>query len=410
LKVLLVSHADVHGGASMAALRLYRALLSAGAQVEFLVGKRHTDEPGVIGPTGGLRHRLSDLRSWVTVPLQWLHGSPNDSLHSYNLLPSGLDRQINAMAVDLVNIHWPHRELLSVAELGRIRQPMVWTLHDMWAFSGAAHYDDLDHPRRYRTGYREADRAGSRWDLDRWTWLRKQRHWQGADLAFVGPSRWMTGCVRSSALLGDRPAVTIPNCLDLELFSPVDRSTARQALGLPAGRRYLLCVALSITSDRRKGLAQMQPAIQQLAGRQDLELLIVGADRPAEPLDFGIPSRYLGAVRDEAAMAAIYAAADAFVAPSLQDNLPNTVVESLACGTPVVAYDVGGLGDLVNHGANGALARPFEIDDLATNLAWVLDHPRPAELAAAARGSMESLVAPPDVAARYLEFFESRLA
>ena len=405
MKVLMLSHADVHGGASMAALRLYRALTASGSDVSFLVGKRFLDEPGIIGPSSPCAQRWADLRSYLSLGLRVLHRTGNEGLHSYNLFPSGLAARINAMDVDLVNIHWPHRELLSIAEIGRVRHPIVWTLHDMWAFCGSEHYENPEPGGRYLAGYGEAQ--GFR-DLDHWTWERKVRHWQDCNFSFVGPSRWMTDCVRQSELLGHHPAHTIPNCLDIETFKPRDKLAARQKLGLPPDRRLILSVALSIDGDRRKGLHQLVPALRRLAeSRDDVSLLIAGADAPKTPIDFGVPTVYLGKIDEETEMAAAYTAAEVFVAPSLQDNLVNTVLESLACGTLAVAFDIGGMADLIEDGGNGALATPFDSAELAEKLAWVLDPARGDALCTAARRGVEERHAPAVVADQYLEIFRN---
>lgn len=404
----MLSHADVHGGASRAALRIHRALRKNGADCRFMVGKRLLDEAGIEGPGSRWRHRWSDARNYAALTLRLLHSTRNRSLHSYNVLPSGLASAINRLDIDVINIHWPHRELLSIAELGRIRHPVVWTLHDQWAFCGAEHYDDLQDGGRYQEGYRR--RPDTPWlDLDGWTWRRKRRHWVGSRFHFVGPSRWMTECVKSSTLLADFPASTIPNCIDTDLFCPRDRNEARQRLDLSADRDYLLTVALGVDSDRRKGLHLLEPALQSLARNRDgLELLIVGADSPGNGgPDFGLPTRYLGRIGDEDALAWVYSAANVFVIPSLQENLPNTVVESLACGVPSAGFRIGGMTDLVEDGSTGALATPFDTDDLAQKIAWLLDNANDKDFAGAARQQALANHAEGKVAQRYLALFES---
>jgi glycosyltransferase involved in cell wall biosynthesis len=383
----MLSHSDVHGGASRAALRLHRALRQAGADCEFMVGKRFLDEPGIVGPAGKGAHLASDLRSYMALGLRLLQSTRNSGLHSYNLFPSGLASRLNRMDLDVINLHWPHRELLSIAEIGRLRHPVVWTMHDQWAFCGAEHYDDLEAEGRYLEGYsRRPDTPLP--DIDGWVWRRKQRHWRDGSFHFVGPSNWMTDCARRSALLSGFPATTIPNCVDTELFRPRDRRLARQQLGLAPDRRYLLTVAMSVDSDRRKGLHLLVPAVQKLAsGRQDTELLVVGDAQAGSRPEFGLPTHYLGRIAGEEPLANVYAAADLFVIPSLQENLPNTVVEAMACGTPSVGFDIGGMSDLVNDGISGALVPPFDIEAMAAKLAWVLDNPRKSPRASPMRGT-----------------------
>ena len=197
--------------------------------------------------------------------------------------------------------------------------------------------------------------------------------------------------------------------VDTDLFRPRDRAAARQRLGLPAEREYLLTVALGVDSDRRKGLHLLEPALQNLAARRaGLELLIVGADSPRDGgPNFGLPTRYLGRIGDEEALAWVYSAANVFVIPSLQENLPNTVVEALACGVPSVGFRIGGMTDLVQEGSTGALASPFDTDDLAHKIAGLLDNAEDKDFSGAARQQALDNHAEETVAKRYLALFES---
>jgi glycosyltransferase involved in cell wall biosynthesis len=403
----MLSHSDVHGGASRAALRLHRALRSSGVDCEFLVGKRFLEEEAIVGPATQAAHRWSDARSVAALGLRLLQRTRNEGLHSYNLFPSGLAARLNRMDVDVINMHWPHRELLSIAEIGKLRAPVVWTMHDQWAFCGAEHYDDPEREGRYLEGYTR--RADTPWlDIDGWVWRRKQRHWTNRPFHFVGPSVWMTNCAANSALLSSHPATTIPNCVDTELFRPRDRQDARRRLGLDADRKYLLTVAMSVDSDRRKGLQLLVPAVQQLAStRADTDMLVVGAMQSDHAPDFGLPAHYLGKIDSEEALAWVYAACDLFVIPSLQENLPNTVVEALACGIPSVGFDIGGMSDLIRDGITGGLAPAFDVKALADKMAWVLDNGAERGFSGAAREQALANHSPTEIARRYLDVFEA---
>ncbi|WP_101757756.1 glycosyltransferase [Oceanicoccus sp. KOV_DT_Chl] len=223
LKVLVVSQADVHGGAARAAYRLHRALLQRGVQSQMLVAKKMSGDYSVLGPDSNPANTWADLRNYLSLPLHWLHDAVNRNLHSYNIFPSGLHKKINAMDVDVVNLHWINREMMSVAEIAKIHHPIVWTLHDMWAFCGAEHYDDLAQPERYKAGYPASQSHRGRFDLDRWVWQRKFKHWSKKPFNFVTPSVWLAQCVEQSALLRNHKVRSIPNCIDLELFRPIDK-------------------------------------------------------------------------------------------------------------------------------------------------------------------------------------------
>ncbi len=212
--------------------------------------------------------------------------------------------------------------------------------------------------------------------------------------------------------MGQQPCKVIPNGIDLECFRPIDRKLARDLLGLAPDRRYVLFGAMSSTSDSRKGFQFLQPALQALAAKPGhaakTELLVFGANAPASPPNFGLPERYMGIMRDEISLALLYAAADVFVAPSMQDNLPNTLVEALACGTPCVAFEIGGMPDLVEHGYTGYLAKSFCTSELAQGICSVLEVD-PDAYRRACRDKAERIFSDRSVARNYLSFYKEVL-
>lgn len=382
LRILHVCTSDKVGGAARAAHRLHLAQRQVGMDSHMLVLHRTEPSPFVHAPLSKpaqLAQRLKLALSEHILARQ--HAPSNPVLHSMNRFNSGLGQWINRSDFDIVNLHWLGAETLSIDEIGRIRQPVVWTLHDMWAFCGAEHYDDLDHPGRYLKGYTAANRPASYQgpDIDARVWRHKQKAWAGKRFHLVSPSQWLAGSARQSALMGHQPCTVIPNCVDTNVFKPIARRAARKILNLNPDKRYILFGAMASTSDRRKGFHLLQPALQQLAQRDGIggstELLIFGANAPAQPVNLGLPAHYMGILSDDISLALLYAAADVFAAPSMQDNLPNTIVEAMACGTPCVAFALGGMTDLIEPEKTGALARPFEVPDFCDALARMLQIP-----------------------------------
>lgn len=367
LRILHVCTSDKVGGAARAAHRLHLAQREAGMDSHMLVLQRTETSPHVHAPLSKPAQLAQRLKlAFAAIMLDRQHTPSNPVMHSMNRFSSGLGHWINRSDFDIVNLHWLGADMLSIEEIGRIRQPVVWTLHDMWPFCGAEHYDDLDHPGRYLRGYTAATRPASYQgpDIDARVWRHKQKAWAGKHFHLVSPSQWLAGCARQSVLMGHQPCTVIPNCVDTRVFKPVDRKLARQILNLDPDKRYILFGAMASTSDRRKGFHLLQPSLQQLAQREGIgcntELLVFGASAPEVPVDLGLPTHYMGHLNDDISLALLYAAADVFAAPSMQDNLPNTLVEAIACGTPCVAFALGGMTDLIEPGKSGALATPFE--------------------------------------------------
>ena len=249
--------------------------------------------------------------------------------------------------------------------------------------------------------------------MSRWVWRRKTKAWKNLNLTIVTPSVWLAKCAKESSLFKDKQVEVIPYGLDLDTYKPIDKKLARELLKLPQDKQLILFLSLRATSDQRKGFHLLKPALQELsqAGwREKLELMIVGASRPEKPPELGFKSHYLGTLKDDMTLALAYSAADAFIAPSIQDNLPNTVLEAIACGTPCIAFNIGGMPDMIEHQQNGYLAKPYKIEDFAKGVSWVLENKsRYQQLSHRAREKAEQEFALEIQASRYGSLFNDFL-
>jgi glycosyltransferase involved in cell wall biosynthesis len=276
-------------------------------------------------------------------------------------------------------LHWICGGFVSVKDikkLAKLNKPIVWTLHDMWAFCGAEHY--ARDTKRYIEGYNKNNRPNFEkgLDLNKWTWKRKTRYWNKIDFNVVTPSRWLAECAGESHLLKNKRIEVIPNGIDTKIFKPTEKEIAREILNLPQNKKLVLFGAMNATKDPRKGFEFAKKAMRELSEKEeneDMELVVFGASKPEEEVDFGFKVNYLGKISDEASLALIYSAVDVFVTPSLEDNLPNTIMESLACGNPCVGFSVGGIPDMIDHKYNGYLAEYKNSKDLAEGIEWVLE-------------------------------------
>ena len=405
-RVLMVSYSDAAGGAARAAYRLLRGLRDQGVNARMLAMETLTGDPAV--KASGDRLGLVPRRPLDRLPLHLAMRRPRP-MFSLAWVPDHLRRQIDRLSPGLVHLQWIGGGMLRIESLARLGRPLIWTMHDMWLFTGGCHYDEGCGRFAESCGRCPALRSSGPWDLSRWVLRRKRRAWRGLPITLVAPSRWLADRASASSLFRDWPVRVIPNGLDLELFQPVDPGLARRLFGLPPGRSYLLFGAFDPEGERRKGFGLLQAALQRLADagwRERLELLVVGASAPAVPLDLGLRTHYLGILRDEISMVLALAAADAVVVPSTQENLPNMALEALACGRPCVGFEVGGLPEIVEDGVDGRLARPSDVEDLAMAIAWVLeDEERRWGLAMAARRKAEQTFDLRTVARRYAELY-----
>jgi glycosyltransferase involved in cell wall biosynthesis len=375
-----------------------------------LVQRQISDDNNVIAPTKALTQEIENIRAILEgVPLKLY---PNRQVTNYSIqwvkdFTLGKVKEINP---DLINLHWINGGYLQIETLAKYNKPIVWTLHDMWAFTGGCHYtEDCD---RYTQSCGACPQltSNSDWDLSRWIWQRKAKAWKNLNLTLVTPSHWMAKCASRSSLFANSRIEVIPNGIDLNAYKPIERNLAKNLLGLPQNKRIILFGAMWATSVIRKGFHLLQPVFQQLRQlnqSQDIELAIFGVSSPANPPDFGFPTHYFGKLSDDFSLSILYAAADVFISTSLQDNLPNTILEALACGTPCVAFKIGGMPDSIEHQSNGYLAEPFLAEDFARGIAWVIeDADRYRQLSDRAREKIEQEFHLQLQASRYLSLFE----
>lgn len=379
------------------------------------VRDKNSDDWTVVGPKSKSGRAINFLRPALGGLATRMQKSGNLNFHSGNWLPSAWSGDFNAADAKVVNLHWVGNETLSIEDIGRIRKPLVWTMHDMWPFCGAEHYADDGDLARWRSGYNKASRsaADGGLDLDRLVWLRKHRAWK-RPIHIVSPSRWLADCACESALLRGWPVSVIPNVLDTALYQPLDRHFCRQALGLPdAGRQIILFGALGGGIDPRKGHDLLLGALTHLASQVDPESVLCVVFGQGAPLDRGrlpFETRWMGHVRDDVTLVLLYNSADVMVVPSRQENLPQTATEPQACGCPVVAFDCTGLRDAVAHRETGYLAQGFDVADMAQGLKWVLaDEERKRALGHAARARALRLWAPEIVVPQYLSVYQSMI-
>ena len=392
MRVLIVSHSDLAGGAARGAYRLHECLAAAGLDSRMLVQRKVGGDDRVVEYRPWLSrlapraYRAARTRLEV-LPLRFYTKRAPSTVFTSAWVPSGLVRAINRMRPDIVHFHWVGWGMLRLEDLPKIHAPVVWTLHDMWAFTGGCHYDQECGKYVNQCGACPMLGSSREHDLSRWIWRRKQRAFsQMPSLTIVGLSRWLAECAVRSSLFASRDVVNLPNPIDTSFFRPVDRQAARRKHGLPLDKKLIVFGATDSTGDPRKGFDKLVEALGHL-DCPDAELVVFGGRRGLEHLPFR-SHVFVDFIPDDD-LVELYAAADVMVVPSLQENLAATIMEPLACGTPVVAFGIGGNVDMVDHESNGYIASPFDVVDLASCIHQVLRHPDPESLRRAARAKVE---------------------
>lgn len=410
-RVLHLSTYDANGGAGRAAYALHRAMVNHGIPSHMHVARKATNDPTV---TEGDRRRFL-LASEADRALWKLQRSPNTNWRSPARFGSLTADQINRSSANIVNLHWVTDGFLSIETIGKIEKPIVWSMYDMWPFTGTEHYVNETPDARWRTGYTTANRPAdeSGLDLDRWTFTRKQRFWPPQDLPIhmVPASSWLERATTSSALMHGWPVTRIPHIVDLDVFAPMSKEEARARLRLPQRVPMILFLASAGIVDHRKGWDLLEQALPQVAAQHsELHVAIAGPATPDYRAPTGTTITWLGRLDGNDALRLAYCAADVLAVPSREDNLPLTAMEAQSCGRPVVAFNLGGLPDIIEHLATGYVAIPGDTADLTDGLTSMLhDAHTGNEMGEHARVRAESKWSITVVMDRYEATYESAL-
>ena len=415
MRVLIVNTSERTGGAAIAANRLMHALNRNGVEARMLVRDRKTDALEVVSIPQSWRLKAKFL--WERGVIWLNNGLSKQGLFQVDIANAGTD--ITTLPAfqqaDVIHLHWVNQGFLSLKNLERIcasGKPVVMTLHDQWYFTGICHYSsDCD---KYRTQCEKCPMLkGHGIDLARRVYNRKRAIYEGRNITFVGCSRWMADLARKSSLTRGHTVTNVPNAIDTDVFKPMDKLEARRRHNLPMDKRLLLFGAQRIT-DKRKGFDFLVEACEHISMHHptlpgQLEVVMLGGDAPSVKELLPLPVHIVNYLSNEDDIAQLYNAVDLFVTPSLQDNLPNTIVEAMSCGTPCVGFDVGGIPEMINHKQDGYVANYCDSLDFAQGIAWCLNPDRQPALSAAARADALATYSQSVAATRYLSIYQSAL-
>ena len=415
MNILLLSTSDLTGGAAVAASRLLHALKKQGVEVRMLVRDKRGDNPDVVPlNTTSWKRRRNWLRfAWERFVIFLCNRFSHKNLFQVSIANTGTDisRHPLVLQADVIHLHWINQGMLSLRDLEKLLalgKPVVWTLHDLWAATAICHYPGAC--SQYASSCRRCPMLVGHplWNLASRVFRRKQQ--LGLQrIGFVGCSRWIVSACRKSALLEKAVFRVIPNPIDVSVFHPFPKPELRAAKHLPTDKKLILFAAAKL-SDLRKGANFFVAACRLLSGKfPEAEVLLMGSHAAELQACLPLPSRALGYLSSSSEIAEAYAAADVFVVPSLEDNLPNTIMEAMACGTPCVGFRTGGIPEMIEHQRTGYVADSGSAEDLARGIAWVLEYAEKADLARHCLEKVRAEYAEETVARQYLDFYRSFL-
>ncbi|WP_294082045.1 glycosyltransferase family 4 protein [Proteiniphilum sp. UBA5384] len=410
MKVLFISTYDIQGGAAIAATRLLQAMHLAGCEVSMVVRSKQGVNTSVF--TAG-SEKMSRMQFYWERGVIYLHNRLSKE-HLFDISIANTGVAVTKLPAfkeaEVIHLHWINQSMLSVKEIGDILssgKKVVWTMHDMWPFTGICHYAGTCNAFTFGCSHCPYLKKPARKDLSYSVYHQKQLTYRKGNIIFTGCSRWLMELAKQSPLTQGHKVISIPNPIDTGIYLPKDKNAIRQKMGLPKERKIVLFAAMK-ASDKRKGIDYLIEASRLIAQkRNDLLFLIAGANGEEIVGQFSLPTQSIGYVAPHD-MPDLYNAADLFVTPSLQDNLPNTIMEAMACGTPCVGFHTGGIPEMIDHRQNGYVANYQDAKDLANGLLWTLFEADTGTLSSNAREKVMEHYAQEKVTQQYKEIYKSR--
>ncbi len=379
MKIIHISKSDIDGGAAIAAKRICNSqqLIPDLEPILLVQSKKHNEE-NIFSIQSSFINKISfsirTILDELTIRTLTLQSRGRFSFPFWGADITNNDILKNS---SIINLHWINGGFLSLSSLnkiGKLKKPIVWTLHDMWAFTGGCHYSSgCDKFINYCSNCPSLIFKSDN-DLSNKIFNKKIELFENLNLTIITCSNWLAEEASKSSLLKDKKIFVVPNPLGTKTFKPIDKKIARDSLKLPVDKKLILIGAMNL-KDERKGFRFLIESLDNLINSKlgiDTELIVFGKLGNDSLQRIPIKTHQLGKLKNEDEIIYAYNSADIYVAPSLQDNLPNTVMEAMGCGVPVVAFNVGGIPDMIDHNINGILATPRSSEELANGIKRLL--------------------------------------
>jgi glycosyltransferase involved in cell wall biosynthesis len=377
LNIVQITTDDIRGGAAIAAYRLYAGLKLFDPNVRMLVKNKNSTNPDIIAVSPidqdvELEKEIfSDVIQQKCIDKN--RTAISTTLFSYPIFGYDFNHSILLKNADIINLHWINFfcSLSSLKKIVDLKKPIVWTLHDQWLLTGGCHYTSgcneylkecMNCPQLKQDGKH----------LPHLFLDKKRELIREMNPVIVTPSNWLANIVKKVALFQDARVEVIPNSIDTDLYVNISKETARKRLNLPQDGYYLL-FSITNTSEKRKGLHHLiaafkycmeDPLFLNKVMNGQIKLICFGYPDSGVN-EIPVPLISLGLIKDESDLSTVYSAADVFLFPSIEDNLPNMVIEAMSCGTPTIAFDAGGIPEMIQNGVNGYIVEKGSASEYA---------------------------------------------
>ena len=412
MRVLIINTAERIGGAAIAANRLMEALRDNGIKAKMLVRDKQTSNVSVVPLRKSWRKIFQFV--WERVVIWAANGFTRRRLFAVDIANTGTDITVvpEFKQADVIHLHWINQGMLSLKDVQKILEsgkPVVWTMHDMWPFTGICHHAGTCEKYTEQCHHCELLLKPHRKDLSYQVFRKKQKVFSKGQITFVACSHWLENLAKRSLLTKGHTVLSIPNAINTNLFQPRPKNFAREKLHLPQDKKLLLFGSAKVT-DKKKGINYLIEACKLIQEKhpelsKQLGVALLGQQTEQFVSLFPFPIYNMKYVSSEKELVDIYNAVDLYVTPSLQENLPNTIMEAMACGIPCVGFNIGGIPQMIDHLHNGYVAQYKSANDLANGIHWTLTEGDYQTLSEEAHRKVESQYAKNIVANQYIKVY-----
>lgn len=414
MKVLLINTFETKGGAAVACKRLAIALQKQGVEVIMLVRDKTTPDKFVVSVVSSAFLKLYSKVSFIRERLQIFLANRFKKKNLFAISTASIGFKIHksplVQEADVIHLHWINQGMLSTREIGKLAKlgkPIVWTMHDMWPMTGICHHSGDCTRFMEGCGNCKFLTKPALHDLSHQVYRKKKNAVCNRNIHYVACSKWLRSKTKKSLLLTGNQITNIPNPINTDFFVPGDKLKARQELSLPTDKKLILFGA-AIVSEKKKGIDYLMKATNLLTDLyNDVELVYFGEVKDEISEAFGLKTHPLGYMSDMNAIAIMYQAVDCFVTPSLEENLPNMIMEAMSCGVPCIGFETGGIPEMITHLETGYIAQYKSAEDLATGIRTILAKSSEDIFKKAARAFVLANYAESIVAEKYLKIYNT---
>ena len=409
MKILHLNSSDIRGGAAKAAINLHESLLNENIESYFLSQINHPSIKNSVTKGSSLNNIIDIIKNGLARKICKFYISNKKETLSISIFKNRIINQINKSDCDIVNLHWICNEFIAIDQIKKIEKPIVWSLYDMWPFSGAEHYSDNT---RYKNGYTKDNRSYDEkgFDVNKWTWDRKVKNFDFS-MELVAPSSWLQNCSKESVIFKNNKTHKICHPINTDFWKPIEKNFAKDVFNFDKEKKTFLFFSSGITQNYRKGFDFLPTIINNLKQKQNkFNLVIVGQKQKKDLFNNADNVRYIDFLEDDESRKILYNAADLILAPSRSEAFGLVVAESGSCETPSIGFEKTGVEESILHKENGYLCKNKNLNDFTDGINWFLENEsRFSQLGKNAREYIEKNFSNKIIAKKYIDIYKNMM-